>query len=87
MGNGSFFLEKKKEPKKNRLCPSPVWLTVIRFRIMVFFIRDAAYDYRFNPLSCAAPAAKQMPLALFSARSRQRRAEAAEHIIGKDADS
>ena len=80
MGNGSFFLEKKKEPKKNRLCLSPVWLTVIRFRIMVSFIREAAYDYRFNPLSCAAPAAKQMPLALFSVRSRQRRAGAAEHI-------
>ena len=45
MGTCSFFLEKKKEPKKNRLCLSPVWLTVIRFRIMVFFIREAAYDF------------------------------------------
>ena len=80
IGNVFFLFREAKEPKKNRLCLSPVWLTVIRFRIMVFFIREAAYDYRFNPLSCAAPAAKQMPLALFSARSRQRRAEAAEHI-------
>ena len=80
MGNGSFFLEKKKEPKKNRLCLSPVLSTVIRFRIMVFFIREAAFDYRFKPLSCAAPTAFDLPLALFSARSRQRRAGAAEHI-------
>ena len=44
MGYGSFFLGKKKEPKKNRFCLSPDWITVIRFWGTVLFTREAACD-------------------------------------------
>ena len=51
MGNGSFFLGKKKEPKKNRLGLSADTITYIRFRGYGFFIREAARICRFNPLT------------------------------------
>ena len=41
-GDGSFFLGKKKEPKKNRLGLSADTITYIRFRGYGFFIREAA---------------------------------------------
>ena len=41
-GDGSFFLGKKKEPKKNRLGLSSDAITYIRFRGYGFFIREAA---------------------------------------------
>ena len=50
-GDGSFFLGKKKEPKKNRLGLSADTITYIRFRGYGFFIREAACICRFNPLT------------------------------------
>ena len=58
MGNGSFFLGKKKEPKKNRLGLSADTITYIRFRGYGFFIREAARICRFNPLTRYESAAR-----------------------------
>ena len=41
-GDGSFFLGKKKEPKKNRLGLSADTITYIHFRGYGFLIREAA---------------------------------------------
>ena len=50
-GDGSFFLEKKKEPKKNRLGLSADTITYIRFRGYGFFIREAARRGGFDRLT------------------------------------
>ena len=49
-GTCSFFLEKKKEPKKNRLGLSADTITYIRFRGYGFFMREAACGYGFKQI-------------------------------------
>ena len=50
-GDGSFFLGKKKEPKKNRLVVLPNGLLSLDLGVTGFFIREAARICRFNPLT------------------------------------
>ena len=51
MGYGSFFLGKKKEPKKNRFCLSPDWVFLFAIWGYGFFIREAARMGGFDKLT------------------------------------
>ena len=57
-GDGSFFLGKKKEPKKNRLGFLPFsWLVIVSGGYAFLFILEAAGDYCFNTHTCYESAA------------------------------
>ena len=53
----SFFLEKKKEPKKNRLAVLPNGLLSLELGVTVFFIREAARMGGFDRLTRSESAA------------------------------
>ena len=50
-GDGSVFLGKKKEPKKNRFCLSPDWVFLFAIWGYGFFIREAARMGGFDRLT------------------------------------
>ena len=65
----SFFLEKKKEPKKNRLGLSPAWVLFIRFMGYGFLIREAArLVLSLDFFICYEPAAFTMFVSAFITR-------------------